>query len=305
MKEYSISVMILTYKQADIIGRTIESVLQQINGGLKEIIISDDCSPDNNWDIIMSYKDKYPDIIKAYRNETNLGIYGNAMRLANIGCSSDLYMILDGDDELCAGWFNDIQRYLAENNLELRGTRSVIYSDFKTIYPNGTEIIRGPIGLTKGQSALGLKLREILFNRSFLATREVLEQYQPVILDNGLALAEEMFDSQLQRFSEHSYYHSYVGSIYYIYSGITNELRNNPLYNDRIIKFQWFLDNCKLSEFDKNFLRFRIHQNKFYYKRNLRDFVLSFYYYLMGTSRKYGYTLKSFFVTFGSMLKRW
>lgn len=303
MENYSIAVMILTYRQADVIGRTIESALQQLDGGLKEIIISDDCSPDNNWEVILSYQKKYPDIIKPYRNETNLGIYGNAMRLASIGCSSDLYMILDGDDELCPGWFSEIQKYLSENNIELRGTKSVVYSDFKTIYPDGKETIRRPIGLTKGQNPLGLKLREILFNRSFLATREVLEQYQPVDLEHGLALAEEMFDSQVQRFSEHSFYHPYVGSKYYIYSGVTNELRKKPLYKDRVTKFQWFLDSCSLSDFDRSFLKFRVHQNRFCYKKNISDYIKAIYYYIKGTSRSYGYTIRGFFRTFGSMLK--
>ena len=302
MKEYSISVMILTYKQSDVIGRTIESVLQQ-NAGLKEIIISDDCSPDNNWEVIQTFRAKYPELIKAYHNETNLGIYGNAMRLAQIGCSSDLYMILDGDDELCPGWFAEIQKFLFDNHIELRGTKSVVYSDFKTIYPNGEETIRRPIGLAKGQNALGLKLRELLFNRSFLETHEVLEQYQSIDLDHGLPLAEELFDSQVQRFSEHSYYHPYIGSVYHIYSGVTNDLRKKPLYKDRVTKFQWFLNNCELSEFDKNFLRFRIHQNKFFYNENLGDYFKAVYFYLKGTNRSYGYTLKDFVRTFGAMLK--
>jgi len=302
MEKYSIAVMILTYRQSDVIGRTIESVLNQKSDGLKEIIISDDCSPDNNWEVILSYQAKYPNIIKPYRNETNLGIYGNAMRLASIGCSSDLYMILDGDDELCPGWFAEIQKYLADNNIDLRGTKSVIYSDFKTIYPDGKETVRGPIGITKGQDVLGLKLREILFNRSFLATREVLEQYQPVDLEHGLALAEEMFDSQVQRFSDHSYYHPYIGSIYYIYSGVTGELRKKPLYKERVIKFQWFLDNCNLTDFDRNFLKFRVHQNSFCVKKNLPDLIAALYYYIIGTSRSYGYTLRGFIRTFGSML---
>lgn len=303
MKQYTIAVMILTYKQSDVIGRTIESVLQQKDAGLNEIIISDDCSPDNNWDVIQSYQSKYPDLIKPHRNEHNLGIYGNAMAMAKRGCNSDLYMILDGDDELCPGWFADIQQYLADNNIELRGTRSVVYSDFKTIYPDGTETIRKPIGLTKGIDALSLKLRELLFNRSFLATREILEMYQPVDLNNGLPLAEEMFDSQVQRYSEKSYYHPYMGSKYYVFSGVTNELRKAPLYKDRIKKFQWFLDSCNLSDLDKNFMKFRIHQNSFCYRKNLSDYFSSMYYYLRGTNKKYGYTFKGFLQTFVAMLK--
>ena len=49
MEYKKISVLIVTYKQADVIGRNIESIIQQKEYGLHEIIICDDCSPDNNW----------------------------------------------------------------------------------------------------------------------------------------------------------------------------------------------------------------------------------------------------------------
>lgn len=301
---FSIAVLILTYKQSDVIGRTIDSVLKQMGDGLNEIIISDDHSPDNNWEIIQSYVEKYPNLIKAYRNNQNLGIYGNAMKLASIGCNSDLYMILDGDDELCPGWFESVQKYVRDNNIELRGTKSVIYSDFKTIYPDGQEKIIRPTVLNRGLDPLGLKLRELLFNRSFLATREVLEQYKPVDLEHGLPLAEELFDSQVQRFSENTYYHPYVGSIYHIYSGVTNDLKKRPPYEGRIIKFQTFLERYNFNCVDKRFLKFRIYQNKFYLNKKLSFLIKSIVLYVFSTPRKYGYGIREFVNTIGPMVKQ-
>ena len=55
MEYKKISVLIVTYKQANVIGRNIESILQQKDYGLHEIVICDDCSPDNNWEVIQSY----------------------------------------------------------------------------------------------------------------------------------------------------------------------------------------------------------------------------------------------------------
>ena len=69
MVQAKISVLIVTYKQADIIGRNLDSILEQKDDGLFEIVICDDCSPDNNWEIISEYVKKYPSIIRAYRNE--------------------------------------------------------------------------------------------------------------------------------------------------------------------------------------------------------------------------------------------
>ena len=54
-----ISVVIITYKQQDLISRAIDSVLCQKEYGLKEIVISDDCSPDNTWSVLNNYSNKY------------------------------------------------------------------------------------------------------------------------------------------------------------------------------------------------------------------------------------------------------
>lgn len=100
MEYKKISVLIVTYKQANVIGRNIESILQQKDYGLHEIVICDDCSPDNNWEVIQSYVEKYPNIIRAYRNNPNLGIYGNSDKCALLHGDAELFCWLEGDDAL-------------------------------------------------------------------------------------------------------------------------------------------------------------------------------------------------------------
>ena len=70
------SVLIISYFQEDYIGTTIESVLNQTELPY-EIIISDDCSKDDTWNIIQRYQKKHPDLIRAYRNDPNIGIFQN------------------------------------------------------------------------------------------------------------------------------------------------------------------------------------------------------------------------------------
>ena len=82
------SVAIITYNQEKFIGRALESVLVQ-KKWVYEIVICDDCSQDNNWNIIMDYYHKYPEIIRPFRNEKNLGIYGNIERTWQ-ECTGDL-----------------------------------------------------------------------------------------------------------------------------------------------------------------------------------------------------------------------
>jgi glycosyltransferase involved in cell wall biosynthesis len=71
-----ISVIIICYNQEEIISRAINSVICQ-KDYLYELIISDDCSTDGTWNVIRGYLNKYPDKIKAYRQEHNLGVYEN------------------------------------------------------------------------------------------------------------------------------------------------------------------------------------------------------------------------------------
>ena len=59
-----ISVLVITYKQQDIVGRTLDSLLAQ-KDYLYEICLSDDCSPDNTWQVLLNYQKQYPDLIKS------------------------------------------------------------------------------------------------------------------------------------------------------------------------------------------------------------------------------------------------
>ena len=73
MKTLKHTVLMVTYNQQDLLPIALDSLLSQ-SVLPYEIIISDDCSTDNTWDIIMVYSQKYPKLIKPIRNEKNLGV---------------------------------------------------------------------------------------------------------------------------------------------------------------------------------------------------------------------------------------
>jgi glycosyltransferase involved in cell wall biosynthesis len=80
MKEQPlVSVSLVTYNQQEFIRESIESVLNQDYDNL-EIVIGDDCSQDNTWAIVQEHQRHYPDKIKAFRNEQNLGLRGTSTR---------------------------------------------------------------------------------------------------------------------------------------------------------------------------------------------------------------------------------
>src|SRR6266498_2583037 len=70
-----VSVIILSYNYAQLIQKSIDSVLSQTISDW-ELIICDDCSQDNSLDILSSYAAQHN--IKIHVNPRNLGLYPNA-----------------------------------------------------------------------------------------------------------------------------------------------------------------------------------------------------------------------------------
>ena len=76
-----VSVVLTSYNHEKFIGAAIESVLNQTLSDF-ELIISDDCSTDNSWDIIQSYKDPRIKAVRASKNARTQTFY-NAVRMAS------------------------------------------------------------------------------------------------------------------------------------------------------------------------------------------------------------------------------
>ena len=72
-----ISVVIPSYNRADTVGQTIESILAQEVDADMEIVIGDDCSTDNAREVLLAYKEKYPEIIRLIFHEQNVGLGAN------------------------------------------------------------------------------------------------------------------------------------------------------------------------------------------------------------------------------------
>lgn len=72
-----ISVIIPSYNRADTVGQTIESIINQQVDADMEIVIGDDCSIDNAREVLLQYKEKYPEIIRLFFWEKHMGLGAN------------------------------------------------------------------------------------------------------------------------------------------------------------------------------------------------------------------------------------
>jgi glycosyltransferase involved in cell wall biosynthesis len=89
-----VSIVIATYKRAGLVLRAIQSVLQQTYQNY-EIIVVDDCSPDNTRDAVLMCPDPR---VRYLRHETNKGL--PAGRNTGIDAARGVYIaFLDDDDE--------------------------------------------------------------------------------------------------------------------------------------------------------------------------------------------------------------
>lgn len=100
-----ISIVTPNYNYENFVAETIESVVSQDYSNFEHIII-DDGSKDNSVDVIQTYKDKYPNKIKFYK-QSNVGqtaTLNKGLKLAQ----GDIIGWLNSDDTYCKNIFSRI-----------------------------------------------------------------------------------------------------------------------------------------------------------------------------------------------------
>lgn len=93
-----VTVALFAYKQQDYVERAAASVLCQTYPSL-EIILSDDCSPDDTFDRLAAAAKSYrgPHRVLARRNDVNLGLCGHVQKIGEIA-QGRILVVAAGDD---------------------------------------------------------------------------------------------------------------------------------------------------------------------------------------------------------------
>ena len=125
-----VSICLTTYHRAAVLPQTLDSILAQRYGDF-ELIISDDCSPDETAEICRQYelKDKR---VKYYRNDTNLRMPGNLNAAIQKAKGEYIANLHDGDvyrPDLIAKW---------KTALDAVPTASFVFNAYEVIARNGT-----------------------------------------------------------------------------------------------------------------------------------------------------------------------
>lgn len=97
MSEPKVSVCLIAYYHGPFIARAIESVLAQQADFAVELVIGEDCSPDNTRAIIEDYQRRYPDRIRLISGPHNVGGQPNFIR-TYAACRGEYVAMLEADD---------------------------------------------------------------------------------------------------------------------------------------------------------------------------------------------------------------
>ncbi|WP_373032846.1 glycosyltransferase [Sulfurovum sp.] len=92
-----VSVFMITYNHEKYIAEALDSILMQEVDFRYEIVVGEDCSTDNTRQILLEYRDKYPDKFKLLLHNENIGMMPNVISTLK-ACTGKYIAMLEGDD---------------------------------------------------------------------------------------------------------------------------------------------------------------------------------------------------------------
>jgi len=125
-----VSIIILTYKHEKFIKQAIEGVLMQETDFEFELIIADDCSPENTSKIVNEIIKNHSKGFKIYyfRHEKNIGVKENGL-FALTKCKSKYIALCEGDDY----WTDPLKLQKQVDFLEKNDDYGLVHTNFDTL----------------------------------------------------------------------------------------------------------------------------------------------------------------------------
>ena len=159
-KEIWVSIICPVYNKGEYIAQGLDSILSQKTDYSYEILVGEDCSTDNSYEVLAKYEQKYPDIIHIYRRKKNLRQSRNVYDLFQKS-RGKYVMILDLDDYWSSEYKLQKQITFLEEHPEYIG----VVHDFDTVNKNCEIINEGQDSRTiKDYLGREIKLEDFLEN---------------------------------------------------------------------------------------------------------------------------------------------
>lgn len=127
-----VSVTLLSYKHAKYIRQCLDSILAQKVNFRYEIIVGDDCSEDGTKEILLEYKEKYPEIFVLVLNEKNQGAARNAYNIAKL-CRGEYISGGESDDY----WIDEYRMQKEVDFLDTHPDYIAVFSNYVNVDHNG------------------------------------------------------------------------------------------------------------------------------------------------------------------------
>lgn len=276
-----ISVIIITYNQETLLYHAINSLINQLQW-IHEVIISDDCSIDDTFKVAKSYSDKFPDKIRVYKNDENLGIYGN-VRSAYSRVTGNVVTELSGDDEFAADFFKTAYQFLMKNvNLK---DPFLLYFDKKRVFEDKRPNYQFSNCLVNHYNPQNLLIRGLICEPS-LWNPNILEKCQPHT-DMGLC-ADFLWEFEKIKNAEVFYYQNSISHIYHAGIGVSVTRSYNKKALSSIHIFDYIIKHYELGIKEIEYLHFRSFMLKSMMDPNINNFNKTLLHFFKSFTLKYG-----------------
>jgi glycosyltransferase involved in cell wall biosynthesis len=171
-----LSVRIATYQHAHFIAQCLDSVICQQTDFPFEIIIGDDCSTDGTREIVFDYADRYPEQIRVFTADMNVGIKANGQRIRN-ACRGKYIALLEGDDY----WCDPLKLQKQVDFMEANPDYALCYHDFTMLDAVSGIMQPSPLSQydTRDADTWTLQTCDIWIQTLTICHRNVLHEMEP------------------------------------------------------------------------------------------------------------------------------
>lgn len=184
-KEILLNIAIPTYNRASCVEKLLNNIMPQVKEAPEavEVCISDNGSADNTKEIVEKFKNKYPGFIKYSRNEKNLGVDVNIIKVLEMSEGSFTWLFGD-DDVMAKNALNEVINFILKNQEEKIGLIFVktesYYFDKKTnqkvIWSNKIDKSKPDVFEINKKDIISVSFPEIVFITALILNNKLVKK---------------------------------------------------------------------------------------------------------------------------------